>query len=108
MLDVAMPGLSGTEAFAQMTAIKPNLPVVFTSEHTSESFSLNSAIAEGAVFLRKPYTSRTLGHTVRSTLDRHRQSKLVSSPHQLANHFRKIGAKRAARRERNGALGSRQ
>jgi two-component system, cell cycle sensor histidine kinase and response regulator CckA len=90
ILDVAMPGLSGTEAFAQMTAIKPNLPVIFTSGHTSESFSLNSAIADGAVFLRKPYTSRKLGQTVRSTLDRHRQSKLESSPHQLASHFRKI------------------
>jgi CheY-like chemotaxis protein len=49
ILDVAMPGLSGTEVFAQMSAIKPDLPVVFTSGHTSESLSLNSDIAAGAV-----------------------------------------------------------
>ena len=80
ILDVAMPGLSGTEAFTQMSAIKPGLPVVFTSGHTSESVSLNSNIAAGAVFLQKPYASRTLGQIVRSTLDRHRQSKSESSP----------------------------
>jgi two-component system, cell cycle sensor histidine kinase and response regulator CckA len=80
ILDVAMPGLSGTEAFTQMSAIRPDLPVVFTSGHTSESASLNSNIAAGAVFLQKPYASRTLGQIVRSTLDRHRQSKSESSP----------------------------
>jgi two-component system cell cycle sensor histidine kinase/response regulator CckA len=80
ILDVAMPGLSGTEAFTQMSAIRPDLPVVFTSGHTSESVSLNSNIAAGAVFLQKPYASRTLGQIVRSTLDLHRQSKSESSP----------------------------
>jgi DNA-binding response OmpR family regulator len=80
ILDVAMPGLSGTEAFTQMCAIRPDLPVVFTSGHTSESVSLNSNIAAGAVFLQKPYASRTLGQIVRSTLDRHRPSKSESSP----------------------------
>jgi two-component system cell cycle sensor histidine kinase/response regulator CckA len=72
ILDVAMPGLSGPETFSQMKAIRPDLPVVFTSGHTSESASLNSNIAAGAVFLQKPYTPKTLGQVVRSTLDRHR------------------------------------
>jgi two-component system, cell cycle sensor histidine kinase and response regulator CckA len=80
ILDVAMPGLSGTEAFTQMRTIRPGLPAVFTSGHTSESASLNSNIAAGAVFLQKPYASRTLGQIVRSTLDRQRQSKSESSP----------------------------
>lgn len=75
ILDVAMPGLSGTEAFTQMSAIRPDLPVVFTSGRTSESASLNSNIAAGAVFLQKPYALKTLSQIVRSTLDRRRQSK---------------------------------
>ena len=79
ILDVAMPGLSGTEAFAQMSAIRPDLPVVFTSGHTSESASLNSNIAGGAAFLQKPYALKTLSQIVRSTLDRHQQSKSESS-----------------------------
>jgi two-component system, cell cycle sensor histidine kinase and response regulator CckA len=79
ILDVAMPGLSGTEAFAQISAIRPDLPVVFTSGHTSESASLSSKIAAGAAFLQKPYALKTLCQIVRSTLDRHRQSSPKSA-----------------------------
>jgi CheY-like chemotaxis protein len=79
ILDVAMPGLSGTEAFALMSAIRPDLPVVFTSGHTSESASLNSKMAAGAVFLQKPYALKALCQTVRSTLDRHRKSSPKSA-----------------------------
>ena len=74
ILDVAMPGLSGTEAFTGMTAIRPDLPVVFTSGHTSESAALHSRIAAGAAFLQKPYALKALCQIVRNTLDRHRQS----------------------------------
>jgi FixJ family two-component response regulator len=69
ILDVAMPGLSGTEAFAGMTAIRPDLPVVFTSGHTSES----------AAFLQKPYALKALCQIVRNTLDHHRQSSPKSA-----------------------------
>jgi CheY-like chemotaxis protein len=79
ILDVAMPGLSGTEAFTQISAIRPDLPVVFTSGHTSESASLNSKIAAGAAFLQKPYALKALCQIVRSTLDRHRQSNPKSA-----------------------------
>jgi two-component system cell cycle sensor histidine kinase/response regulator CckA len=78
ILDVAMPRLSGTEAFAEMTAIRHDLPVVFTSGHMSESAALNSNIAAGAVFLQKPYALKALCQIVRSTLDRRRQLSLKS------------------------------
>jgi two-component system, cell cycle sensor histidine kinase and response regulator CckA len=80
ILDVAMPGLSGTEAFTQISAIRPDLPVVFTSGHTSESASLNSKIAAGAAFLQKPYALKALCRIVRSTLDRHRRLSSESLP----------------------------
>ena len=79
ILDVAMPGLSGTEAFTGMTAIRPDLPVVFTSGHTSESAALHSRIAGGAAFLQKPYALKALCQVVRKTLDRHRQSSPKSA-----------------------------
>jgi signal transduction histidine kinase len=78
ILDVAMPGLSGIEVFTQISAIRPDLPVVFTSGHTSESSSLNSNIAAGAGFLQKPYALKALCQIVRSTLDRHRHSSSKS------------------------------
>jgi DNA-binding NtrC family response regulator len=79
ILDVAIPGLSGTEAFAQMTAIRPDLPVVFTSGHTAESSSLNSKIKAGAAFLQKPFALNALCQIVRRTLNQHGQSSLKSS-----------------------------
>src|SRR5450631_3950380 len=80
ILDVTMPRLSGTELFTQMRAIRPDLPVVFTSGHTSEPDFLKSTIAAGAAFLQKPYTTRILGQIVRSTLDRQRPSKSEGTP----------------------------
>jgi signal transduction histidine kinase len=66
ILDVAMPGLSGPAAYAQMCAIRPNFPVIFTSGHPAESPFLK--IEEGAVFLQKPYAPQTLARAVRRTL----------------------------------------
>jgi len=69
LLDVVMPLLSGPDAYSQMCAIKPGLPVIFTTGYTAESASLNHKIEKGAVFLQKPYSPQTLARAIRSTLD---------------------------------------
>ena len=73
ILDVAMPILDGTEAYLQMREIRPDLPVVFTTGHTTESVLLGSLVKEGAAFLQKPYPLSDLGQIVRNLLD-HTQS----------------------------------
>ena len=77
VLDVVMPGLSGPDALLQMTALKPTLPVVFTTGYTSEVASLTSMLEKGASFLQKPYSQRSLGQTIRGVLD---HSGQVSNP----------------------------
>lgn len=69
LLDVVMPGLSGPDAYTQMSAIKPDLPVIFASGYTALA---DPQIRKGAAFLQKPYTMETLNRTVRSVLDQHR------------------------------------
>jgi two-component system cell cycle sensor histidine kinase/response regulator CckA len=69
VLDVVMPGLSGPDAFLQMTALQPNLPVVFTTGYTSETASLTSMIEKGAAFLQKPYSQRSIAQLIRGVLD---------------------------------------
>lgn len=69
LLDVVMPVLSGPEAYSQMCAIRPDLPVIFTTGYTAELASLNHKIEEGAVFLQKPYSPQTLARAIRNTLD---------------------------------------
>lgn len=70
VLDVVMPGQSGPEAYAQMCAIRPNLVVVFTTGHTSETTVLASMMGQGASVLQKPYDSAGLSQTIRGVLDR--------------------------------------
>jgi signal transduction histidine kinase len=69
VLDVVMPGLSGPDAFLQMTALQPALPVVFTTGYTSETASLTSMLEKGASFLQKPYSQRSIGQMIRGILD---------------------------------------
>jgi signal transduction histidine kinase len=69
VLDVIMPNMGGIEAYMQMRAIKPRLPVIFTTGHTAESASLNTLLEEGAVFLGKPHAPRELCQAIRSILD---------------------------------------
>jgi len=70
VLDVVMPGLSGSETYSQMATIRPNLRVVFTTGYTSEAASLTTMIAKGAAFLQKPYGHRSIGLKIRDVLDR--------------------------------------
>jgi signal transduction histidine kinase len=70
ILDVAMPVLSGPEAYSQMRMVKPDLPVIFISGHTAELPSLYSLIEGGAGFLQKPYAPQDLLRFVRATLAR--------------------------------------
>jgi two-component system cell cycle sensor histidine kinase/response regulator CckA len=70
VLDVAMPLLTGPEAYVQIRALKPGFPVMFTTGYTSESASLKSHLETGAIFLQKPYSPQELGRMVRGTLDR--------------------------------------
>jgi two-component system cell cycle sensor histidine kinase/response regulator CckA len=69
VLDVGMPVLSGPEAYSQMFAIRPDLPVIFVTGHAAQLGPLSAMIQEGAVFLQKPYAPQALTRTVRNSLD---------------------------------------
>ena len=56
-----------------MTAICPDLRVVFSTGYTREAESLTSMLQKGASFLQKPYSRKSLGHMIRGVLDHARQ-----------------------------------
>lgn len=76
ILDVVMPLIAGPEVYTRMLALRPHLPVIFTTGHSAETASLNSSIEQGALFLQKPYTPQVLSRTVRSALDRTRSAEM--------------------------------
>jgi two-component system, cell cycle sensor histidine kinase and response regulator CckA len=70
ILDVVMPGLSGPDAYLEMSAIRPKLAVVFATGYTAEAAFLTSMVKKGATVLQKPYSAKTLSHAIREILER--------------------------------------
>ncbi len=70
LLDVVMPRMGGPDAYLKMCALKPNLPVLFTTGYIAEAASLQALVEKGAGVLLKPYTPTLLGRRVREILVR--------------------------------------
>jgi DNA-binding NtrC family response regulator len=89
ILDVTMPILTGPDAYDRMSAIRPGVPVIFTTGHTEEVAALNSRLEAGAAFLQKPYAPDKLSQMVRNALDRERQrNSSVDSPRSRLGDYR--------------------
>jgi CheY-like chemotaxis protein len=66
VLDMAMPKLSGEEAFAALHRLDPDLPVVLMSGYVAEG-KVAKLLEQGArAFLRKPFSMEALVKAVRS------------------------------------------
>ena len=72
ILDVLLPRLSGPGAYARMCAVKPRLPVIFTTGGSAQIALPGGMMEKGAAVLEKPYSTETLGRKVRELLDRAR------------------------------------
>ena len=72
ILDVLLPRLSGPGAYARMCAVKPCLPVIFTTGGSAQIALPGGMMEQGAAVLEKPYSTETLGRKVRELLDRAR------------------------------------
>jgi len=69
--DIMMPGnLLGDELATRIRAMKPGLPILFTSGYTPDL--ANVQLRKDACFLSKPFTPTQLLMQVRTCLDRMR------------------------------------
>lgn len=68
VMDVVMPSLSGPEAYLEMSALRPAIPVIFTTGYTPKAKALISMVERGATVLRKPYSLVSLSQMVRGAL----------------------------------------
>jgi two-component system cell cycle sensor histidine kinase/response regulator CckA len=69
ILDVIMPRRGGREAYAAITALKPEVPVMFATGYTNEIGALTEMLTRGITILQKPYSPTLLGKTIREVLD---------------------------------------
>ena len=69
VLDVVMPKIGGDEAYWQMAATKPGLPVIFCSGYDPDMERTEFVMKEGHALLQKPFDPQALLRLVRETLD---------------------------------------
>ena len=78
--DMVMPGgMAGVDLAGRARDRLPALKVVYTSGYAAPDL-LRRGIAEGAMWLRKPYTALELAHTLRAVLDGHPLPGAAGSP----------------------------
>jgi FixJ family two-component response regulator len=70
-----MPGMSGRALAEQLEHERPDLPVLYTSGHTSGRIGGESALGAGANFIQKPFSADELATKVREILDARRRAK---------------------------------
>lgn len=68
MTDIIMPGLDGRELAKRLSAIKPELKVVYMSGYTSDVIGQYMISEEGLHFLAKPFTLSNLAFKVNAAL----------------------------------------
>jgi PAS domain S-box-containing protein len=69
LTDIVMPEMSGPEAAAAATSLRPGMKVIYMSGYTDDGLAEHGAAKTTGVFLRKPFLFDTLAHLVRATLD---------------------------------------
>ena len=67
--DVVMPGMNGRVLADRARALRPELPVLFTSGYTRNAIVHDGTLEAGLAFLAKPFTVEQLAAKVRAVLD---------------------------------------
>jgi PAS domain S-box-containing protein len=73
LTDVVMPGMGGRDLANRTTAMRPGVPILFTSGHTDDAVLAHGVREQTARFLAKPYSPAALAQKVRETLDQARR-----------------------------------
>jgi PAS domain S-box-containing protein len=68
LTDVVMPAMSGKELSERLTALRPDLKVVFTSGYTADVIAHHGVLNTAVAFIAKPYTRDDLARKLQSVL----------------------------------------
>lgn len=69
MTDVILTGINGRALAKKMSAMRPDMKVLYTSGYTGELVSMKGAVDEGIHFIGKPYSAFALSQMIRRVLE---------------------------------------
>lgn len=69
LTDVIMPQMSGAELSRIVTAMRPQIQVLYMSGYTDDAISHHGILDKGVTLLDKPFTAHSLTQKVRDVLD---------------------------------------
>lgn len=69
LTDVVMPGISGPELAIQVTAIRPELKVLYMSGYAAQAIVHHGELDADTFFIQKPFTPSSLSAKVREVLN---------------------------------------
>lgn len=68
LTDVVMPGKNGRELYESLSALKPDLQVLFMSGYMDDSLAQKGLLGKDAFFIKKPFTSQAISEKINSIL----------------------------------------
>ena len=66
--DVVMPQVSGPDLAIELSALRPELRVLFMSGYSGNAITRHGVLREGLMFLQKPFSPASVTHAVREVL----------------------------------------
>jgi YesN/AraC family two-component response regulator len=69
MTDVVMPGMNGRDLARRLTALYPDIKLLFMSGYTANVIAHQGVLDEGVAFLQKPFSMKDLADKLRGVLD---------------------------------------
>ena len=70
LVDVVMPGMSGSELAKRLTSLRPETKILYMSGYTDNAIVHHGVLARGVNYIQKPFTMDGLTRKVREVLDK--------------------------------------
>jgi PAS domain S-box-containing protein len=75
MTDVVMPEMNGRDLAKQLTALCPDIKLLFMSGYTADVIAHQGVLDEGVYFIQKPFSKQELSAKIRKVLDGDKNAK---------------------------------